>query len=136
MADGRVNGIVILDAIPTGHLNTARRLSEELRDHTVAGNALGVTYARIANLPDLTAAMLQLRTAVTTKDLRPWLHLEAHGSVDESGFEFADGSHCTWRQLKELVTPLNVATGLNPSPNAAQVLGRELVKAAADARRK
>lgn len=114
MRDGRVNSVAILDAIPEGELNTARRLREDLRD--ISSNFaydLQVRYVRVDTITDLEAGISSLLIEARTNALQPWLHLEGHGLVDESGFQLANGSHCSWNQLKEIIAPLNVATGLN-----------------------
>lgn len=114
MDNGRFNCVAILDAIPDGELNTARRLREDLEDlafHVATG--LRVRYYRIQTNSDLESAISNLVEEATGSSLIPWLHLEGHGAQDESGFATADGSYCTWVQLKNLVTPLNIATNLN-----------------------
>jgi hypothetical protein len=114
MSDGRFNGIAILDAIPTGELNTARRLHEDLKDianYIAAG--LEVRYFRIDTLEDLESGISQLLREATDSGLKPWLHIEGHGLVDERGFSTANTFHCTWTRLRELITPLNVATDFN-----------------------
>jgi hypothetical protein len=72
-----------------------------------------VRYVRVSTLADLETGISSLVEEAQNSALKPWLHLEGHGSADESGFQFASGTHCSWNQLKELITPLNVATGLN-----------------------
>jgi hypothetical protein len=114
MPDGLVNGVAILDAIPDGELNTARRLKDDLRDIPIStDDRLHVRYVRIDTLADLEAGITNLVEETRSIALKPWLHLEGHGSADESGFRLASGEHCSWNQLKELITPLNIATGLN-----------------------
>lgn len=116
MADARFNCIAILDAIPTGEFNTARRLREQLLDIrlTVPSNVrLDIRYFRIETVSDLEAAFESLNSEAIDTGLIPWLHLEGHGATDESGFLTAHGMPCSWRTLKGLVTPINVATRLN-----------------------
>jgi len=114
MKDGRFNGVAILDAIPNGEFNTARRLHDDLKDiATYRAEGLEIRYFRVDTLADLAAGILALSREATDSGLKPWLHLEGHGSDDESGFITADGSPCSWTHLKELITPLNLATDLN-----------------------
>jgi hypothetical protein len=114
MGDGQVNGVAILDAIPDGELNTARRLKEDLIDLSLnTADGLQVQYVRVHTLADLEAGISSLVDDARNNGLKPWLHLEGHGSADETGFQVADGAHCSWDYLKQLITPLNVATGLN-----------------------
>ena len=114
MSEGRFNSIVVLDAIPDGEPNTARRVREELRDisdYKVEG--LYVLYFRLENTRDLRNALADLTLQADSRGLKPWMHLEAHGLDNEQGFVLAGGEACSWRSLKEMLVPLNVATGLN-----------------------
>jgi hypothetical protein len=109
-----VNGIVILDAIPDGELNTARKLKDDLIDLSYTlDKSLEVRYIRIENLEQLQEGIASILNEVSNIGLVPWLHLEGHGSSDESGFLFAGGDYCAWTQLKELITPINISTDLN-----------------------
>lgn len=114
MSEARFNAIAILDAIPDGELNTARRLRDDLKDIAYnTADGLHVRYARVETIDALAAAISALLEEARSKDLRPWLHLEGHGYSNESGFEVANGVFCSWTHLKDFITPLNVATGLN-----------------------
>ena len=114
MSDSKVNGIVILDAVPKGELNTAIRLKEEIEDiacYFTAG--LQVRYIRAENIESLETGILNILDEIERNGLLPWIHLDGHGLTDQSGFVLADGSQCLWRKLKELITPLNVAADFN-----------------------
>lgn len=124
-----VNGIVILDAIPDGELNTARRLKEDLQDlaYTLS-KTLEVRYIRLNSYSDLENGIFKLLKEVKESGLVPWLHLEGHGSPDEAGFQLGNGHNCSWEQLKELVTPLNIITDLNTLLILATCYGGTFVK--------
>ena len=75
-----MNGIVVLDSIPDGEFNTARRLKEDLNDiASYSLDGLIVHYIRIENIPSLEKAIFHIVNEIQTKALRPWIHLEAHG---------------------------------------------------------
>ena len=114
MSKNIVNGIVILDAIPEGELNTARRLKEDLLDLSYTlSKCLEVRYIRLETFSDLQNGIAEILDEVKEIGLVPWLHLEGHGSSDETGFQLANGHNCSWEQLKGIVTPLNISTDLN-----------------------
>jgi hypothetical protein len=114
MNQNRFNAIIILDAIPDGEFNTARRLKDELDDiasYSIQG--LRVFYSRIETMAELEICMSDAMHELHNSDLQPLLHLEGHGLTDESGFVLAHGEHCSWSRLKEYITPLNIAMQLN-----------------------
>jgi len=114
MSEGILNCITILDAIPQGELNTARNLRDALRDIAFYGGTdFEVRYFRIENQKDLHTAISSITMESENNGLVPWLHLEGHGLEDECGFATADGTFCSWNVLKEIITPLNIATNLN-----------------------
>jgi len=101
MNQNRFNAIIILDAIPAGEFNTARRLKEELDDiaaYTIQG--LRVLYFRIETMMDLERCLRDAEQKLHDSGLQPLLHLEGHGLTDESGFVLARGEHCSWSKLK------------------------------------
>jgi hypothetical protein len=115
MSEGNFNTIVILDAVPEGELNTARRLKEDLDDISCyIAEGLIVRYYRLNTFSDLETGISEIRKDIKEKRIKPWLHLEGHGISDESGFVFADKTTtCSWNQLKQIITPINVAINLN-----------------------
>jgi hypothetical protein len=114
VAEGRFNTVAILDAIPAGEANTARRLREQLRDiaeYHVDG--LHVRHYRVETPDDLKAALSILQADAVNRDVKPWIHLEGHGLQDESGFLTANGNIFSWQALKTDIAPVNTATNLN-----------------------
>jgi hypothetical protein len=118
MSISRFNAVVILDAIPEGESNTARRLKEELDDvANYIRPGLQISYIRIKTISDLHNAFSNLLQKIQVTGLQPLMHFEGHGLDDESGFALTDESaktkHYSWKIMKELIAPLNVASGLN-----------------------
>ncbi|MCK4843166.1 MAG: hypothetical protein KAT04_14990 [Methylococcales bacterium] len=125
-----VNGIVILDAIPAGDMNTARRLKEDLLDFSYTlDKTLEIRYIRIDTFLDLENGISSILKEIKAEGLIPWLHLEGHGTDDENGFLLAGGDNCSWSQLKELITPLNINTELNTLLILATCFGGTFAKA-------
>lgn len=114
MSESLFNTIVILDAVPDGELNTARSLNEDLKDIAdYAAVGLQVHYVRIKTYDDLKLGLAKTLDEINNNGLKPWIHLDGHGLSDQSGFVFAGGTSCSWVQLKEIVTPINIALSLN-----------------------
>lgn len=103
---------MIVDSIPVGEWNTARELHQDLGLRAqVFAPAPEILYRRVEGCTEFRVLLHQLAAAASdTRDI-PVLHIECHGNVD--GLEFADGSFATWLDLKEPLTCLNIATGMN-----------------------
>lgn len=130
MSKNIVNGIVILDSIPDGELNTAKHLRDDLLDLSYSLNkSLEVRYHRIETFKDLESGISKILNEIKTEALIPWLHIEGHGSEDETGFQLAGGENCSWVQLKKLITPLNICTDLNIHLILATCFGGTFAKA-------
>lgn len=108
----RFNQILIVDSIPAGERNTARELHQDvgLRAQVFAP-APEVLYRRVESRAELLELLPELTAAALAAGDIPVLHIECHGNDD--GLALADGSFATWPDLKEPLTSLNVATGMN-----------------------
>lgn len=112
MDSNRFNAVVVLDSIPDGELNTAKRLVEDLEVAAAAYPPTpAIAHVRIEGRDDLFRVLDDCRGRAEKDDLRPLIHFECHG--DEDGFQLADSSFVDWAELKRPLTDLNIATGLN-----------------------
>ena len=112
MSQSHSNAIAILDAIPDGELNTARRLREDIEVVAVSLNLQGmVKYFRIESVGAFEDALRSLVKEHQQNGLNPVLHIEGHG-FGEKGIALPNGC-CTWEKFKKLVTPLNIEMRLN-----------------------
>lgn len=106
------NQILILDSIPLGEYNTARRLHDDvLLLAAVVDEAPAVVFLRVESAAHFANVMAQCAALAAREPYAPLVHLECHG--DPEHVQFADGSSATWAQLKDALTPLNIATRLN-----------------------
>ena len=130
MSQNLFNTIVIIDSIPVNDWNTACQLRDDLEIIAAAfADELKVEFIRIENYTDLVVGMDAIQDDLQNKCQLPLIHLEAHGLDDEKGFALADGSGCSWKQLKDMVTPINVAMGLNLMIVMATCFGGSFSKA-------
>ncbi len=107
------NQILILDSIPVGEYNTARRLYDDV---AVLAAALGddapaIVSMRVDCAAHFAHVMQECARLAAREPYVPLVHLECHGAPE--GLQFADGSQATWPQIKAMLTPLNIATRLN-----------------------
>ncbi len=127
MDSNRFNQILIVDSIPTGEYNTARRLFEDLEIHAIAYSpSPAIKYIRVNNVTEFFQCIQTAKYNAEQHDLFPMLHIECHGCED--GFQFADGSLADWDELKIPITELNVATGRNLMVAVAACTGGALAK--------
>ncbi|BAK77237.1 hypothetical protein NH8B_2423 [Pseudogulbenkiania sp. NH8B] len=127
MDSNHFSRIVILDSIPHGELNTAKRLYDDLQ--MVASTHAptpAIEYLRIESAQELIQFLSRCRDEVNHGREVPMLHIECHG--DEEGFGLADGSLLDWPELKLPLTELNVATQLNLMISVAACTGGALAK--------
>lgn len=127
MDSNRFNQILVVDSIPKGEYNTARRLFDDLETHAAAYSpSPAVRYIRVENAAEFFQCLLMAKESAEQHDVIPMLHIECHG--DEDGFQFADGSLADWDEIKVPITELNVATGLNLMIAVAACTGGALAK--------
>ena len=127
MDANRFNQILVVDSIPTGEINTAKRLFEDLKTYASAYSpSPAVRYLRVESGDELIQCVLKCRKDADKHDIIPMLHIECHG--DEDGLQFADGSLADWEELKLPITELNVATRLNLMIAVAACTGGTLAK--------
>lgn len=107
------NQILILDSIPADELNTARALQDDVTvlAAVAPGGGPAVVGLRVDSADHFIDTMRQCAEVAGRDPYVPLVHLECHGSPD--GLEFADRTFLTWLQVKDALTPLNIATRLN-----------------------
>ena len=127
MDTNRFNQILLVDSIPKGEYNTARRLFGDLQTYASAYSPTpAVNYSRAESGDEFIQCILKCRKNADEQDIVPMLHIECHG--DEDGFQFADGSYADWDELKLPITELNIATRLNLMIAVAACTGGALAK--------
>ncbi len=127
MDANRFNQILVVDSVPTGELNTAKRLFADLKTHAAGYSPCpAIRYLRVESGDELIQCILQCRIDAYEQDVIPMLHIECHG--DDDGFQLADGSLVDWAELKLPITGLNVATRLNLLIAVAACSGGALAK--------
>lgn len=108
----RFNQVLVVDSIPEGEQNTARRLYQEVSDRAqIFAPAPAILYLRIESAADFIELLTHLARAVLEMGNYPILHIECHGGDD--GFTFANGSRLTWAAMKPHFIELNKAMRLN-----------------------
>ena len=118
---------MILDSIPEGELNTARKLFEDLDMCATAYSPTpGIAYLRVENEYQLFDYLEQLRGQNEQNHAFPLLHIESHGYED--GLQLADRSLVSWEHLKKGLIPLNVSMRLNLMVVLASCFGGALTK--------
>lgn len=127
MTSNRFNKILVIDSIPEGEINTAKRLFEDIETYTNAYEDSPTSeYIRIESGDEFIQVLTQCQKLATSNDIYPMLHIECHG--DEDGFQFADASLLDWPELKAPLADLNEAMHLNLMIAVAACVGGALAK--------
>jgi hypothetical protein len=112
MPDITINGIHVLDSIPDGDFNSARKLYDDLLPYAAAYKpTLNVTYARSVGASQFREELAKAAGRAKAADERPALHIECHANLE--GIQLADGSRIEWEALLPDFIALNIATRLN-----------------------
>jgi hypothetical protein len=124
--DIRLNAIAIVESLDSG-ARTGSILFEYLAG-LIEETALPVTamYKECEGAKQFLAHLQWLTVQIEERGMRPVVHIEAHGSLDE-GIFFADGSRLTWPQLCDALRPLNLATGFQLTVVVAACFGISVV---------
>ncbi len=101
------NSIAIIDSIPAGESQTARRLYDHIKDvqYDPATMQCDVTHHVIANANDLSALLSKLADEAETAKRWPLIHIESHGNND--GLGLANGDFVRWEDLQPAFMRLN-----------------------------
>ncbi|MCW8929642.1 MAG: hypothetical protein OQL19_05315 [Gammaproteobacteria bacterium] len=126
----RFNQILIIDSIPKGELNTARRLFDDISTYANAypETSPAVMSVRVESACEFLEVLSECADRANEKDIIPMLHLECHGC--EQGFQFADFSILDWQEIKAPLTNLNIATKMNLMVAVAACTGGAIAKTA------
>lgn len=106
------NAVVVLDALRSSDMQTARRLEEELSQ---LKNEDGTAYCRIIKTTNKQSFISALHSigVECQRGLKPILHIEAHGDK-VTGLEIGDGQEIiTWQELEDELAKINKYTGNN-----------------------
>lgn len=75
MDSNRFNQILVVDSIPTGEYNTARRLFEDLETYATAYSpSPAVRYVRVENAAEFFQCVLMSKKDTEEHDIVPMLH--------------------------------------------------------------
>ncbi|MES5324533.1 hypothetical protein [Alcaligenes phenolicus] len=106
------NSVIVLDALRSSDMQTARRLEEALFP---LKHEDGTAYCRIIKTPDRQSfiSTLQSIEEECRLGLKPILHIEAHGDK-VAGLEIGDQQEVViWQELENELTKINKSTGNN-----------------------
>lgn len=127
MNTNRFNQILIVDSIPLGEINTAKRLYEDVVTYANAYKpSPAILYERVESGEGFINLLRRCTSDASRTGDIPLLHIECHGG--EHGLQFADESFLDWSELKAPLTELNIATGLNLLVTVAACLGAAMVQ--------
>lgn len=113
MPSSHISKIAVLQSLPRGELQTGKRLKEDVETLNVFHDrGLDVSFADVPGKQDFLSVLSTLQ-GEAVRGTYPLLHIECHGSDDQTGIVLADGSFLGWKELKPFLTAINVATRCN-----------------------
>lgn len=122
------NFIIIVNAIPDGQLQSARRVAENIQDHFQAIQAPGYCfYEKITTTGELRKIFASLEYYCSKENAYPVLHIEAHG-IRGVGLDIC-GEVITWKELYDLSKNVNILAKNNFGLVLASCYGNEITEA-------
>lgn len=113
MPSSHISKIAVLQSLPSGEMRTGRRLYEDVETiNLFHSRGLEIQFLDVPTKPDFLASLSQLQREAAAGTY-PLLHIECHGSSDQTGIILADKSFLAWAELKPYFTAINVATRCN-----------------------
>lgn len=108
------NRIVIIQSIPEGELHTGTKLHEDIDMLNIAyDRRLDVKLYNIKTKTELLELLFCLTNEASNYGQIPILHIEAHGRDDNRGLVLASDDFISWKDLKDPLIKLNIATRNN-----------------------
>ena len=121
------NLIVVVNAIPEGQLQSAKRVAENIQDHLRASQLSGSChYEKISTATELRNIFSTLEYYCAENNAYPVIHIEAHG-VKGVGLDVC-GEIVTWEELHNLSQRVNILAKNNFGLVLAGCYGNEITK--------
>ena len=121
------NGLIILDSLPTGDLQTGRRLYSNVVDHTLAIGRNGYcTRYQVNSALSLHAHLMSVLAECRAGILKPILHFEGHGHPEKGLFIAGSNEYLSWAKLQDWIAQINHATRNNTAVVVAACHGFRL----------
>jgi hypothetical protein len=113
MPSSHISKIAVLQSLPADEMPTGKRLCEDVEIiNLFHDRELKIQFLNVPTKRDFLVSLIQLEKEATA-GIYPLLHIECHGSADQTGIILADDSFLAWTELKPYFTGINVATRCN-----------------------
>ncbi|TGQ77335.1 MULTISPECIES: hypothetical protein [unclassified Mesorhizobium] len=122
----QTNAVVWIHSLPEQEMGPSRRILEDLEGLSTAGGFPVFEYA-VRDRSELSELFSQLTTKAE-QGLRPVLHVDAHGTIDEGLLLAPSGERVGWAEIIEDLRALNVAAANNLTCIFALCFGLHLYK--------
>lgn len=102
-------GIIVIQSIPKGQLQTGKQLYEDLlRYKSIMDGNIFCELINVVDKNDFEVALSQILSKLEEGDILT-IHIEAHGSDD--GIALSSGEIVEWKDFYDLIRPINIALG-------------------------
>ena len=127
----KINHIFILQSLPKGDIRTGEILYEEVIRREIdlleaAAHGMTHTFFPISTKDEFTNAISYIQVSAKYFSGGVMIHFETHGSKDKDGLILSNGSLIRWKELVNLLRPINISTCNKLFVSLATCHGREL----------
>jgi hypothetical protein len=110
-----INHIIVIQSLPTGDIMTGKELYDDVikpRIDLLQKQAIKMTH-NFFDCPDKNSFVDALKYVQANSAYMPGgilIHFELHGSSNKDGLVLADGAFISWKEIVELLRPINIST--------------------------
>lgn len=114
MPSNHISQIVIIESLSNHEAKTGRILFEYI-EGLKAHNSLpiSVEFENSTNSTNFFSTLARILQDAKSKLEYPLIHIECHGSEDETGIVLANDDFISWADMKPILTEINIATQCN-----------------------
>jgi hypothetical protein len=113
MVSSSFSQIMVLQSLQVADMRTGERLCENIESWNLFyDRGLKVSFEGVQTKQEFLGALQRLAFEAA-RGIWPLLHIECHGSDDQTGIVLADGSCLTWTEMKPYLTAINIEARCN-----------------------
>lgn len=120
------NSVLWISSLPDTEMGPTRRMTEAL-EPILGGFSIGFIHQRIKSVCELAGFLNCVQRYSRDNDLRPLIHLDAHGNREQGLYLTGEDLFYEWRLLAGLLRSINIASQNNLAVVGATCYGLNLI---------